>query len=132
MYLVDTNVWLERLLEQEKSEDVRRFLNVVPAEQLFITDFSFHSIGVVLTRLNRSEALTQFVKDAFIDGAVNLVHLKPIDTQRIVDSMREFNLDFDDAYQYAAADQYGLVIVSLDADFDHTEKGRRTPDTIDK
>lgn|GEM_PF-3283775 len=27
MYLVDTNVWLERFLEQEKAEEVRDFLD---------------------------------------------------------------------------------------------------------
>ena len=26
MYLVDTNIWLERLLDQEKSEEVGNFL----------------------------------------------------------------------------------------------------------
>jgi predicted nucleic acid-binding protein len=27
MYLVDTNVWIERLLEQARSEEVRHFLD---------------------------------------------------------------------------------------------------------
>jgi len=38
MYLVDTNVWLERLLDQERSEEVGRFLDRVPSDRLFITD----------------------------------------------------------------------------------------------
>ena len=130
MFLVDTNVWLERLLDQERSEEVKRFLDTVSTEQLFITDFSFHSIGIVLIRLNQSDALIQFVKDTFIDGAVNFIHLKPIDTQRIIDLIRKFNLDFDDAYQYVAAEKYRLVIVSFDADFDRTEKRRKTPAMI--
>ena len=29
MYLVDTNVWLERLLNQARSDDVGKFLNEV-------------------------------------------------------------------------------------------------------
>lgn len=53
MYLLDTNVWLERLLDQERSNEVGQFLDRVSSEQLFITDFAFHSIGVVLTKLNR-------------------------------------------------------------------------------
>ena len=32
MYLVDTNIWLERLLEQERSEEVAKFLNSIPTE----------------------------------------------------------------------------------------------------
>jgi hypothetical protein len=51
MYLIDTNVWLERLLDQSKSEEVRKFLDDTPSEHLFITDFSFHSIGVILEKL---------------------------------------------------------------------------------
>jgi uncharacterized protein len=64
VYLLDTNVWLERLLDQERSDEVGRFLNQTPSEQLCLTDFSFHSIGVILTRLNRPGALLQFVQDA--------------------------------------------------------------------
>jgi predicted nucleic acid-binding protein len=41
--------------------------------------------------------------------------------------MEQFNLDFDDAYQYLAAEKHGLILVSLDSDFDRTERGRQTP-----
>ena len=127
MYLVDTNVWLERLLDQERAEDIRRFLDETPSERLFITDFAFHSIGVVMSKLNRVEALLRFVQDAFMDGAVALVHLKPEDTQRIASVIKQFNLDFDDAYRYVAAEKHDLTIVSFDSDFERTERGRKTP-----
>jgi predicted nucleic-acid-binding protein len=39
MLLVDTNVWMERLLDQERSAEVGQFLDAVPADALFITDF---------------------------------------------------------------------------------------------
>ena len=127
MYLVDTNIWLERLLEQARSEEVSQFLDRIPSERLFITDFAFHSIGVVLNRLNRIEALLRSVLDAFIDGAVVLIHLGPEDTQRLVRAIEQSNLDFDDAYQYVAAEKYNLTIVSFDSDFDRTERGKKTP-----
>jgi predicted nucleic acid-binding protein len=38
-------------------------------------------------------------------------------------------LDFDDSYQYAVAQKYGLEIMSFDADFDRTEKGRKIPES---
>ena len=63
MYLVDTDVWLERLLNQDKSEEVGRFLNDVSTRDLFITDFSFHSICVILSRLARTEALLDFIQE---------------------------------------------------------------------
>src|SRR5205085_10755259 len=109
------------------SEEVGQFLGQVPSDQLFITDFAFHSIGVILTRLGRTEILPQFVQDLFVDGAVVLVHLRPQETRRVIEVVNDFGLDFDDAYQYAAAEREGLVIVSFDGDFDRTQRGRRTP-----
>jgi predicted nucleic acid-binding protein len=60
MYLVDTNIWLERLLDQERSAEVARFLVLVPTDQLCMSDFSLHSIGVILHRLGRSSVLLDF------------------------------------------------------------------------
>jgi predicted nucleic acid-binding protein len=37
---------------------------------------------------------------------------------------------FDDAYQYAVADEYDLTIVSFDTDFDKTTRGRQPPSAI--
>ncbi|MEW6104669.1 MAG: hypothetical protein AB1630_12805 [bacterium] len=37
MYLVDTNVWLERFLDQKKSQEVGQFLDRISSEDLFIT-----------------------------------------------------------------------------------------------
>ena len=130
MYLIDTNVWLERLLDQDRPEEVGHFLGHIPSERLSITDFSFHSIGVVLSRLNETDALLRFVQDAFVDGAMGLIHLEPGDIERLVRVMGRFKLDFDDAYQYVAAEKYNLTIVSLDSDFDRTERGRKTPAEI--
>ena len=130
MYLVDTNIWLERLLEQERSEEVAKFLNSIPTEKLFITDFSFHSISIVLTKFKKFEILTKFVLDLFIEGRIFLISLAPEDILKIVQVMEKFKLDFDDAYQYVAADKYDLIIVSFDTDFDTTQKGRKSPKEI--
>ena len=127
MYLLDANVWLERLLEQERFEDVRRFLDATQSSHLFLTDFSFHSICLILTRLGKARVLLNFVQDSFLEGAVSLVHLSPEDTETIVNAMQQFHLDFDDAYQYVAAAKHNLVLVSFDTDFDRTDKGRKTP-----
>ena len=130
MYLVDTNVWLERLLDQEKSDEVGRFLDSVPSSELLMTDFSFHSLGVILDRLNRREALRCFVQDAFIRGAVGLVRLEPEDTDQILRIIEQFNLDYDDAYQYVCAIKNSMTLVSFDSDFDRTERGKMTPGQV--
>jgi len=98
--------------------------------RMFLSDFSFHSIGLILTRLNKSGVLLNFVQDAFLEGAVSLVHLAPEDTQAIVSTTQEFGLDFDDAYQYVTAEKHNLVLVSYDADFDRTDRGRKTPHEV--
>ncbi len=49
--------------------------------------------------------------------------------ERLLDQTK-FNLDFDDAYQYVAAEKYTLTLVSFDADFDRTERGKKTPGEI--
>ena len=38
-----------------------------------------------------------------------------------------FQLDFDDAYQYAVAEHYRLSLVSFDRDFDRTKNKRVEP-----
>ena len=130
MYLVDTNIWLERLLGQAKSDEVGQFPDQTPTDQLFISHFPFHSIGVIPTRLKRKAALLDFVQDVFVDGTVTVVSIKPEETQILVDAIDLYRLDFDDAYQYVAAERNGLVVVSFDSDLDKTPSGRKTPAEI--
>ncbi|HUW15350.1 MAG TPA: PIN domain-containing protein [Anaerolineae bacterium] len=127
MYLVDTNVWLERLLSQERSDEVGSFLARAPGHELLITDFYLHSIGVILDRLDRIEALRRFVDDLFVRGGVRLVSVSPESMGALIDEMDRSQLDFDDAYQYVAAAEAGALIVSFDHDFDRTSLGRLEP-----
>jgi predicted nucleic acid-binding protein len=96
MFLLDTNVWLERLLEQQRSEEVRKFLDKISSENIYITDFSFHSIAIVLIKLQKKESLLKFIQDAFIEGSVNLINMEPIETENIITIVEKFGLDFDD------------------------------------
>ncbi len=130
MYLLDTNIWLERMLAQERSEEVRAFLDRVPSDRLSTTDFSFHSIGVIPHRLDRREGFLRFVRDVFIEGGVAVVSLDVSEMEHLMDVSKRFGLDFDDAYQYVAAEIYDLVLVSFDGDFDRTERGRVTPGEV--
>jgi predicted nucleic acid-binding protein len=121
MYLIDTNIWLERLLNQERSEEVGRLFNEISSENFYITDFSFHSIGIILCKLSKRETFRNFIQDIFIEGAVNIIHLEPGDTDALINAWERFNLDFDDAYQYCSAKKYNLYLVSFDKDFDKTD-----------
>ena len=77
MYLLDTNIWLERLLDQARSAE-------------------------------------------------------PEDTDGVINAIKRFKLDFDDAYHYAATGKYSLTLVSFDTDFDQTDLERKTPAEISR
>lgn len=117
MYLVDTNIWLETLLRQINSLEVETFLNTVPSEELVMSDFSLHSIGVIMTKLNKKTEFVDFVEDVFENAEVSVVSLKPIELLDLVQNLNRFSLDFDDAYQYTCAKKLGLEIVTFDRDF---------------
>ena len=131
MYLVDTNIWLERLLDQDRSEEVRDFLQRVSSDRLYLTDFTLHSIGIVLLKLQEGETLSRFVQDVLIEGGVRLVGLQPDDVTSIVDAAGKYGLDFDDAYQYAASAKFNFQIVSFDSDFDRTDRGKAVPGPVE-
>jgi len=127
MFLMDTNIWLELLLDQDKAEEVRRLLEAEEARQFALTDFSLYSLGVILTRLKKDEVFLDFLSDTLEDSAVRLIRLDTASLKEVPIVRRKFGLDFDDAYQYLAAEKYDLTLVSFDSDFDRTERGRKTP-----
>ncbi len=126
-YLVDTNVWLEVLLNQDSAAEARSLFETIESDQLAITEFSLYSLGVILTRLNKDDVFADFLADTMENAGVSRVRLEPADLQRLLLFRQSFGLDFDDAYQYAAATRYNLVIVSFDRGFDRTPLGRKTP-----
>ncbi|WP_297067302.1 PIN domain-containing protein [Thermococcus sp.] len=127
MYLVDTNVFLEILLDQENADNAERFLRETSPSELAVSDFSVYSIGIILFRQKKHGAFREFVEDILLRGGLSLLRLTPFDFESLVEASRKFNLDFDDAYQYTLARRYGLRIVSYDSDFDATDIGRITP-----
>jgi predicted nucleic acid-binding protein len=62
MYLLDTNILLEILLKQARAEDCKRFMKQNESS-ILISDFTLHSIGVILYRMRKSDLFTTFVTD---------------------------------------------------------------------
>lgn len=127
MYLLDTNLLLEILLAQERAQEVKEFLREAHRDRLFLSDFSLYSIGIQAVRRGVPEAFVKMVDDLILQGGVCIAQLSPSDMQRLVEVAQQFGLDFDDAYQYVLASQRDFHIVSFDADFDRTDRGRKTP-----
>jgi PIN domain. len=96
----------------------------------FISDFSIHSIGVILNKRNNLEKFDKLIEDLrlVLKAILSLDHY--YDLKRLINIMKAFDLDFDDAYQYRIAEKYKLTIVNFDKDFDKTKLGKRTPAEI--
>ena len=126
MYLVDTNIFLETLLAQDRAAEVQSFLHSIDLNIIFMTDFSLYSIGITLFRLKKFALFISFLEDIVVNG-IDILSLDPEDLKTLDQSVQKFNLDFDDAYQYAVAEKYDLQLISFDKDFDRTERKRKKP-----
>lgn len=125
-YLLDTNIILELLLDQEQADLVARFLRQTPPETLCLSEFSLYSLGIVLLRFKLHEIFVEAVDDLLTSGFLRLIRLGLEHMAKVAEVARNFSLDFDDAYQYVAAEVHDLVLLSFDRDFDRTERGRKT------
>ena len=125
--LLDTNIFLEVILDQERAKEAQALLSEVEKYEFSISDYSLHSIGLLLFRRGQHEVFRQFLKDIILGVGVAVVALSAQEMEGLIQVAQRFSLDFDDAYQYVVAERYGLTIISFDADFDRTERGRKVP-----
>ncbi len=114
MYLIDTNIFLEVLLIQDKKETCKNFLDT-NVGVLYISDFSLHSIGVILFKNDKKYIFQKFLDDIFLKVAI--INL-PKETYRDLADLKDLGLDFDDAYQFKVAKEHDLKIVTMDKDFE--------------
>ncbi len=114
MYLLDTNIFLEILLSQEKSNVCKTFINS-HYHEIFISDFSLHSIGVILFRHKKHDIFIEFLRDVI--SKIRVLNLPSSEYVKLFLSAKKYELDFDDFYQYRIAKYYDLQIVTMDSDF---------------
>ena len=118
-YLLDTNIFLEILLRQDKSEECKLFLDKNKGN-MCLSDFALHSVGVILFR-NK----LQNVFDSFLRKFVPNFYILTLDKNKyssISSNSIKYNLDFDDAYQLTVSDNFNLTFVTLDLHFKLTSK----------
>jgi uncharacterized protein len=128
--LVDTNIFIEVLLNQASAGDARTLLENRKGHELYVSDFALHSIGLLLFRHKQHQVFRQFLQDVIGSVGIGMVSLSVPELDALVDVSAKFNLDFDDAYQYSAARRLGLKIVSFDAEFQRTTEGRLLPTDV--
>jgi hypothetical protein len=121
VYLVDINIFLEDMLPRKRSSECKRFPAMLRDGRAsgVVSDFSIHSIMVLLDSLKRREKLRTFL--ASLTGYKGLrVHFTTIaEKLKAVELAEKEELDIDDAIQYAVALPVGAeAIVWFDRDFD--------------
>ena len=130
-FLIDTNIFLEILLNQEKADECENLLkNISKKKSIFyVSSFSIHSIEVIMTRNKKDIALAEFL--SFIEKS-KIIRIESITSDEInaLDNMKEIKLDFDDALQLTLCKKHNLTLVSYDKHFDKTDITRTEPSSL--
>lgn len=133
MYLVDTNIFLEVLLSGGRKKPCKRFLGMLRDGKRsgVITDFTVHSIIVIMEGFGRLNELKKFLYSltAYKGLHVFLTGLS-IEVKAVKLALKG-KLDMDDAIQYSSALSIGAeCIVSYDTHFDNLKVPRKTPEDL--
>ncbi|HZX34316.1 MAG TPA: type II toxin-antitoxin system VapC family toxin, partial [archaeon] len=105
MYLIDTNVFLELLLGRKKAEECEKLFNALEEKRMsaIATHYSIYSICLYCARNNMAGAAKTFLK--YLAGLENLevINTTVEDDIKIIGTMAETGLDFDDSLQHYTA-----------------------------
>lgn len=127
MYLIDTNIFLEILLEQEKSKECEALINrAIKSSGFHISSFTLHSIEVIMLRNNKVNELKQFLSD-INESRILRIETNSEDELNALSIMIKFKLDFDDSLQNHICEKQNLKIISYDKHFDKTSIKRLEP-----
>ncbi len=113
-YLFDTNIFLEIFLNQEKKEKAKKLISD-NIKDLFISDFSLHSIGVILINQKKFNILKNFLND--ISPHLTVLILPLSRYNELTEIAEKHAMDFDDSYQALIAKENDLSILTMDNDF---------------
>ncbi len=129
--LIDTNIFLEFFLGQERAKACRQFLKRVEKGEIgrFVTDFTLHSIGIILEKYKKKELLPGIFASLNTFKGLKLLSANLEELSLISEFSMVTSLDFDDAYQAYFCKKLNIPIVSYDSHFDGIIK-RLKPEEI--
>ena len=78
---------------------MRSLFATLEPESYVISDFSLHSIGVILTRMDRHDLLLEFIDDLIVETGMRVMGVPSPDLAEVVALILRHHLDFDDAYR---------------------------------
>lgn len=120
MTVVDTNIFLEFLLGQERADDCLSAIEslMTTEEEAYISSFSLHSIEVILLRKNLVKELKAFLSALEYFLFIQVYYTSVKEEKEVLDAMSKTGLDFDDAVQYYIARKLKAGLLTLDKHFD--------------
>jgi len=135
MYLVDTNIFLEILLSQNRKDECENFLTQVRNGKKIgiVTDFTIHSIIVIMGNLNKLNELKTFLTSLTAYKGLKIYYTDLPDEVKATEIALNQQLDMDDSIQYSTALALNVkAIISFDKHFDNLKISRREPKEIEK
>jgi uncharacterized protein len=131
-YLVDTNIFVEFLLDQERADESLQIMERIERGELeaYVTSFALHSIAVILDRRNDMDLLEKFFERVIQAKGLRVYQTEPIEEKSIAALNRTVKLDFDDTLHYHVASTLGATLMSFDRGFDTTDLKRVEPSAL--
>ena len=121
MYELDTNIFLEVLLEQEQAELCTKLLAKIRTGEMtaILLDFSVDGIIMILERYHKTpEDIRRFLLSLLGYSGLRIYPAKMIDKIRATVKMKRYKLDFDDSLILQCAQSNSCAaLISLDQDF---------------
>jgi len=133
MYLVDTNIFLEVLLFQARTEECEDFLTLLKKGRKsgMITDFTIHSIIVTMYNVGKLNDLRTFLSSLTAYKGLHVHHTSLADEIIATEIAIQNKLDMDDAIKYATAIATNVeAIVSFDKHFNNLKIPRKEPHQV--
>lgn len=128
MILVDTNVFLELLMDQEKADDCEKLLSAVSEGKIeaVVSRFTLHAIESVV---KDPEALSTLLRNIENSAGLYIYDTNTSDEFVVSLLMKALKRDFDDSLQYYVSKKVGAkAIVSFDRHLDQLDIPRAEPD----
>jgi predicted nucleic acid-binding protein len=127
--LIDTNIFLEILLEQKNTDKCKAFLREVfeGKTSAFISSFSIDTIALILTRSKvEPEKIKFFLSSLLSYKGLKIYYVRVNDRINCIDLMKNYNLDYEDALiLQCCISTKSNRLVSFDKHFDKVKEIKR-------
>ncbi|QGA80208.1 type II toxin-antitoxin system VapC family toxin [Candidatus Nanohalobium constans] len=128
MYLIDTNIFLELLLDQKNADECEKLLGKIFEGRISVaaTEFTIHAVQGTLA--DNPDTIKRFLESVNSTINIQILETKMKEEVMISQYSKDSSLCFDDALQYSVAKRENIEnIISYDTDFDNTDLERVTP-----